>query len=63
MDLINQIHTKVFKEPMELKLSDLQEPEKRMEFTNLLKKMDIAEPNLIEFMQDQSLEELINKQI
>jgi len=62
-DLIRDIHQKCFKEPWDIDLNMLISAEARTKFNNKLETMDIASPELLEFVKDEASEELIKRQL
>lgn len=61
MDLIKNVHLRTFKEPLDITMDDLMTAEAQQKFVNKLETMGIAEPKLIEFLKDQSQEEVIKR--
>ena len=62
-DLIRDIHQKTFKEPWDIDLNALISAEARTKFNNKLETMDIASPELLEFVKDEASEEMIKRQL
>ncbi len=54
---------KTFKEPLEIELDELTSAEAQQAFVSKLETMDIANPSLVEFLKDQSQEEIIKRQL
>ena len=63
LSLIKTIHMKTFKQPLDIELSDLTSAEMQQAFVSKLETMDIANPSLVEFLKDQSQEEIIKRQL